>query len=260
MYPFGTRAHASFFSLTGLVLENSRGRRSLDVLHLRAIVLVAYSADSRAGDGPDGRRQIGSTPAGGVGDARASRGRPRLSLQCRPDEGTTAPLRQTAPSPGEAGTRNGQGRALPARPIRSSRRHRPRRLHPHRCGSHCSTLARCGRLLLSPPVPAGKRGPASNPLRAGAHAKERTWPARCRGADCWQSGGPAMTAQASSASSDGTGPRLSRLRLRLPTERTRPMLERGGPQPFSQGARTAPRSALVWAYENLSCAAPRAAW
>jgi hypothetical protein len=77
-------------SLTAVVLERV-GRCSSERLYLRTICLVPESIHSRSGDGLDGRRQIGSTPAGGgVGSAHASRGAQLPALHCRPDEGTAA--------------------------------------------------------------------------------------------------------------------------------------------------------------------------
>jgi hypothetical protein len=74
------------------------------------------SIHSRSGDGLDGRRRIGSNPAGGgAGSARASCGLPLPMPLSRPDEGTTARLGR----PRYPGTRRPCGRsAAGARPCR----------------------------------------------------------------------------------------------------------------------------------------------
>ena len=49
---------------------------------------VRESIDARSGDGPDGRRRIGRTPAeGDVGPDNAPRAPPHASLPTQPDEG-----------------------------------------------------------------------------------------------------------------------------------------------------------------------------
>src|SRR5207302_9853752 len=80
--------------------HKTRTRRGISPV--RAIGLGPQIVHSRFGDGPDGRRQIGSTPAGGgVGNA----GAPRASLKprpaCRRDEGLDRVLGEEHRSIGE---------------------------------------------------------------------------------------------------------------------------------------------------------------
>jgi hypothetical protein len=70
--------------------------RTQNLFIVRAIPSELCSIHSRSGDGLDGRRRIGSTPAGGgVGTPRASRELRLPSLPCRPDEALDDQLDRT---------------------------------------------------------------------------------------------------------------------------------------------------------------------
>jgi len=86
---------------------------SRDLHPHRAISSEPQIIDSRSGDGLDGRRRIGSTPAGGgVRSAVAPRVPPMPPRHYRLDEGATACGARPAPSPGTAAIRHRRAVAL----------------------------------------------------------------------------------------------------------------------------------------------------